>query len=179
MFKSLALSALFVVCAFSQAEARKPMTIWLPQIFTVTGIRAEFLFNAMSKLETVDGLAGSSDCPIGTCTGSMKNVTCVKSVDQEIYRDHSPSDSGPLNQPNLICEFQSTDVRRAAIQVSHLDNIAVRELRHALVEITGKESSSGKSKVVRVSSIQCTAHSTNREMDSVEIESTYECKIIL
>lgn len=174
MMKRIAFLSITIVAFSMNSEARQPMTSPVSELFKVSGIRAEFLFNAMSKFESVPGLEGTSDCAMGTCTTSMKYVSCAKNMDE------GPSQMfpGEMNQPFMTCSPLSTDGRGTFKNVSYRDNEGVRELRHSLVEITGKEFVDLKSKSITVKSVDCTAHAMNRDMDSIEIETTYECTIV-
>jgi uncharacterized membrane protein len=170
----LSCAALGFSLASRAAEARSPMPPRVPMTYKVEGIRAEFLFNAMNKFENVEGLAGTADCGMGTCSAAMKYVTCTKSLED------GPSEIfvGEQNQPFLTCSILSTEPNGVFKNVSYRDNEGVSELRRALVEITAKENTYEKTKSVTVESIDCTAHAVGRQMDSLEVESTFECTIV-
>ncbi len=154
--------------------ARSPSAPPVETIYKVDGLRAEFLFNAMNKFERVEGLAGTAECSMGTCTTKMKFVQCTKSMED------GPSEIfvGDWNVPYLTCSMLSTNPAGVFKNVSLHVNDGVGELRRALVEITGKEWIVENAKSVTVKSIDCTARGVGREMNSLETETTFDCTIV-
>ena len=149
--------SIFMLAFGLQANART---------FKVKGALAEHLFNTINAFDSVPGLGGTVDCAMGTCSAELHGVLCLKNVNQA---------DGIL--PYVSCTVDSTG-SNGRVEVYSRDVAAASTLRRALNEIIGFDSRSRYQTRTSATSISCTAHAINRELDSVRVESTFECSII-
>lgn len=155
------LSVLVLSGAGNLAEARLPMPG--PIKLSVDGLRAEYLFEILNGLESVPGLEGTVDCAMGTCQAQIKRVTCAKTLTE--------------GSESLACTFRSTAAGGAEVRVTSRDVPAVSALRRALVEIAGREVTRGSVKTVTAISVQCEGKRLSRELDELNVETTFTCVV--
>lgn len=163
--KSILILTLLTFSAFAGAVSKS-------RTYNIKGTMAEHLFDVMSAFEPVPGLEGTGDCAMGTCMTQMHNVSCTKSF------ANVPDKVGNVAEATLTCKIESTVEGHEPVVVSYRDVAEVSPLRRELIELVGMTKRTMDFNTVAVQSIECTAHAINRELDSLEVESTFDCKIV-
>lgn len=162
--KSILIMALVAASSFAGAAAQS-------RTYNLKGVLAEHLFDVMGAFQKVPGLEGTADCGMGSCSTQMQNVSCTKSF------ANVPDKAGNVAEATLDCTIESTDERGEPIVVSYRNIPEVSPLRRELLQVVGATERTVDFNRVAVKSIECMARAINHELDSLDIESTFTCKI--
>ncbi|MEA9356038.1 hypothetical protein SHI21_07495 [Bacteriovorax sp. PP10] len=128
----------------------------------LSGLTAKAVYDSLS----IEKLQPFFDGGMGKMYVNIGSIVCDKNVDKELMTCLFKTEGG-LNDAEVLLS-------------SNEDYIAVGIIRMALSEATGAEiQTSAVSKKLVIKSLSCHTAGYSHVLDSIEIETRYECKITI